>query len=93
MEIIKKLLKNFLKFVKKLTISNFRYADGIDNNDNIVFPSHLKSSRSLGVERVVRLLQELSTFHATDLFSHPLKTSEDLWFSDVLRGYRERPDA
>ena len=26
-------------------------------------------------------------FHATDLFWYPLKTSENLWYSDVFRGY------
>ena len=30
-------------------------------------------------------------FHAIDLFLYPLKTSENFWFSDVFRGYRERP--
>ena len=29
-------------------------------------------------------------FHATDLFWYPLKTSENLWFSDVFRGYQKR---
>ena len=29
-------------------------------------------------------------FHATALYPHPVKTSENLWFSDVFRGYRKR---
>ena len=29
-------------------------------------------------------------FHAIDLFWYPLKTSENLWFSDVFRGYQKR---
>ena len=29
-------------------------------------------------------------FHATDLFWYPLETSENLWFSDVFRGYQKR---
>ena len=29
-------------------------------------------------------------FHATDLFWYPLKTSENLWFSAVFRGYQKR---
>ena len=29
-------------------------------------------------------------FHDTDLFRYPLKTSENLWFSDVFRGYQKR---
>ena len=28
----------------------------------------------------------LNPFHVTCLFPYPLKTSENLWFSDVLRG-------
>ena len=30
------------------------------------------------------------TFHANDLIFYPLKISENLWFSDVFRGYRKR---
>ena len=32
----------------------------------------------------------LNPFHATDLFWYPLKTSENLWFSDVFRGYQKK---
>ena len=35
----------------------------------------------------------LNPFHATDLFLYPRKTSENLRFSDVFRGYRKRPVA
>ena len=35
----------------------------------------------------------LNPFHATGFFWYPLKTSENLWFSDVFRGYRKRPVA
>ena len=35
----------------------------------------------------------MDPFHANDLFLYPLKTSENLWFSDVFRGYRKRPMA
>ena len=31
-----------------------------------------------------------NTFHATGLFLYPLKTSENLWFSNVFRGYTKR---
>ena len=34
----------------------------------------------------------LNLFHATGLFLYSLKT-ENLWFSDVFRGYRKRPVA
>ena len=36
------------------------------------------------------LLIWFSPFHATDLFWYSLKTSENLWFSDVFRGYQKR---
>ena len=32
----------------------------------------------------------LNPFHATDLSSHPLKTSKNLWFFDVFREYQKR---
>ena len=31
--------------------------------------------------------------YANGLFPYPLKSSENLWFSDVFRGYRKRPAA
>ena len=33
----------------------------------------------------------VNPFHATGVILYPLKTSENLWFSDIFRGYRERP--
>ena len=33
----------------------------------------------------------LTPFHATGFFLYPLKSSENLWFSDVFRGCRKRP--
>ena len=35
----------------------------------------------------------VNPFHTTGLFRCPLKTSENLWFSDVFKGYRKRPVA
>ena len=35
----------------------------------------------------------LNKFHPTDLFLKPLKSSEKLWFCNVFRGYRKRPEA
>ena len=32
-------------------------------------------------------------FHTTGLFPYLLETPKNLWFSDVFRGYRERPVA
>ena len=34
--------------------------------------------------------QSYYSFHASDLFWYALKTSENLWFSDVFRGYQKR---
>ena len=39
------------------------------------------------------LLVTINPFHATGIFLYPLKKSENLWFSDVFRGYRKRPVA
>ena len=38
-------------------------------------------------------VKDINPFHASDLFFYCLKTLEDLWFSDVYRGYRKRPVA
>ena len=35
-------------------------------------------------------IEVINPFHATDLFWYPLKTSENLRFSDVFRGYQKR---
>ena len=35
----------------------------------------------------------INPFHVTGLFQYPLKTSENLWFSDVFRGDWKRPVA
>ena len=35
-------------------------------------------------------LKLINQYHATSLFLYPLKISENLWFSEVLRGYRKR---
>ena len=35
----------------------------------------------------------INPFHTTGLFLYSLKTSENLWFSDVSRGFRKRPVA
>ena len=34
-------------------------------------------------------LRCINPYHVTDLFWHPLKTSENLWFSDVFRRYQK----
>ena len=42
---------------------------------------------------VIEMEDCLNSFHATGIFQYPLKTSENLWFSDVFRGYWKRPMA
>ena len=37
--------------------------------------------------------KKLNPFHAARLFLYPLKTSENLWFSQDLRGYRKWHEA
>ena len=36
---------------------------------------------------------DVNPFHSASHFLYPLKTSENLWFSNVFRGYRKRPVA
>ena len=46
---------------------------------------------SYGLFQEIKIKDELNQFHATDLFLYLLKILENLWFSDVFRGYRKRP--
>ena len=39
------------------------------------------------------VFQLINLFHTDDIYLYPPKTSENLWFSDVFRGYRKRPVA
>ena len=39
---------------------------------------------------LMSVFKNVNPFHATGLFRYPLKTSENLWFPDVFRGYRKR---
>ena len=39
---------------------------------------------------MITCLNNLNPFYASDLFWYPLKTSENLLFSDVFRGYQKR---
>ena len=45
--------------------------------------------------RMVSFVEQnlLNFFHATGFVLYPLKTSENLCFSDFFRGYRKRPVA
>ena len=56
-----------------------------------IFRRPIYSKHSLVQTGVCQLL--FNPFHATGLFLYLLKTSENLWFSDVFRGYRKRPVA
>ena len=50
-------------------------------------PTHKKGSESFFCFFV---LKSINPFHASGLFWYPLKASENLWFSDVFRGYQKR---
>ena len=34
---------------------------------------------------------QVNLFYATSLFLYPLKISENLWFTDIFKGYVKRP--
>ena len=40
--------------------------------------------------KLFMVASEINPFHATSLFRYPLKTSGNLWFSDVFREYQKR---
>ena len=41
--------------------------------------------------QVLGIFFSINSFYTTGLYLYPLKTSENLWFSDVFRRYRKRP--
>ena len=43
------------------------------------------------ISNIVNWLKKspVNTFHATDLLLYPMKTSENVWFSDNFKGYRK----
>ena len=43
--------------------------------------------------RVTKYKDIINPSHNTGLFRYLLKTSENIWLSDVFRGYRKRPVA
>ena len=43
--------------------------------------------------RVTKYKDIIKPSHNTGLFRYLLKTSENIWLSDVFRGYRKRPVA
>ena len=53
-------------------------------------PSFLASSFSEGRCYGKAIFQSVNQFHTNDLFLQPLKTSDNLWLSYVLWGYRKR---
>ena len=70
---------------------------------SIVFPLQPIIDRSSAINIKGRLPLKLTaqinskfyvviySFHTSGLFPYPLKTSENLWFAEVFRGYRKRP--
>ena len=53
----------------------------------IVDFKHLHTRRHLSVIKVIKVIVASYCFNP---FLYPLKTSENLWFSDVFKGYRKR---
>ena len=49
-----------------------------------------KYQESLSTSWLHICTEPCNPFHANDLFWCPLKTSENLWFSNVFRGYQKR---
>ena len=47
----------------------------------------------LQIQHISKSIFTINSFHATRLFRYPLKTSENLWFSEAFREYRKRPVA
>ena len=39
------------------------------------------------------VINYVDKFHATGFFLYPLKTSENVWYSDIFWGYGKRPVA
>ena len=61
-------------------------------NFNYYLVSVTRSECSVGIESITFPYQakRLKQLHATGLFLYPLKTSENLWFSDIFRGCGKR---
>ena len=87
------------KMKKKMENRSNRY--DMDANIDLHGYKFSKCKKCLSMMMLIRIKQHLgdiwswihekvNPFHATDLFSYPLKTSENQRFSDVFRGYQKR---
>ena len=59
-------------------------------NTSVDFLSHFSRHFS---DILLWFILFVNPFHVTGVILYPLKTSENLWFSDIFRGYRKRPVA
>ena len=57
-------------------------------NTSVDFLSHFSRHFS---DILLWFILFVNPFHVTGVILYPLKTSENLWFSDIFRGYRKRP--
>ena len=73
------------RLIMKLLLDYFGHDRYLFKVKTMIFPILLL----LHVSR----LYQANPFHTTSLFLYPLKTSKNLCFSDVFRGYRKRPVA
>ena len=73
-----------------------RYIRLIQGGKTLFFEEFLEHNNSVSMlTRNLEILatEILSPLHITGLFLNPLKILENLWFSDVFRGYRKGPVA
>ena len=55
-----------------------------------IYPCNIYIYREREREREKSLRKSINSFHVNIPFVYPLKTSENLWFSGVFRGCRNR---
>ena len=60
-----------------------KFLIGLIHDVLLEFSKHVDS-----LIRLLKLQNLLNPFYSSVTFLYPLKTSENLWFSDVFRGYR-----
>ena len=70
---------------------SFKRYSRFNNPENLTwFVKHLSYRQIVNCYVKIIFQSAINPFNVTGLFLHPLKTSKNLWFSDVFRGYRKR---
>ena len=77
---------------KVIASSNFSKYLSLKNTITWIHRSKIKTLQYFLINKFITI-RFINPFHATGLFRKPLKTSENLWFSDVFKGYQKRPVA